>query len=264
MSCSTYILYIYYTYYNIYILYYTYYILYTILYNTIHTTYYNIWYIYIYHQPFAFPDLRLWKAQHLRQRRQLVLRVPLVARTAQRRPRHREGTEEIVGKPWGKLGKLGNTMESAPKVWKCLKTHQFLLSDNSEVMIFTLVYGNSWTLEMARPKWSLFLHHIHLDCSQVATANQAKGQKKGWSPEIFTEISTGRWKVATISSRYPWFSIHCSATKPRKMKLIKEDCSLGVAISSHFNREDDARPSNVRGHPIFIPQILEQLPTTRH
>ena len=47
MSCSTYILYIYYTYYNIYILYYTYYILYTILYNTIHTTYYNIWYIYI-------------------------------------------------------------------------------------------------------------------------------------------------------------------------------------------------------------------------
>lgn len=119
MSCSTYILYIYTIHTICYILYYTYYILcilYTILY-IVHTIIYDIYIYdnYIYHQPFAFPDLRLWKAQHLRQRRQLVLRVALVARTAQRRPRHR------VGKSWG--NRWGNRWETVGKVGKVGKHH---------------------------------------------------------------------------------------------------------------------------------------------
>ena len=235
MSCSTYILYIYYTYYMLYTILYILYTMHTIYY-TIHSTYYNIWYIYdnyIYHQPFAFPDLRLWKAQHLRQRRQLVLRVALVARTAQRRPRHR------VGKSWG--NRWGNRWETVGKVGKhhgkCPQSLKMV--ENPSVFALRQFlrwwWFSHWFMETPGLwKWPGQNGHFFFTFTSIlqpsGNGKPSKGPEKRMKPWCRSSRrylpGDERWQhMATISSRYPWFSINCSATKPRKMKLIKEDCS---------------------------------------
>lgn len=112
-----------------------------------------------------------------------------------------ETVGETVGKPLGKLGKLGklgNTMENAPKVWKWLKTHQFLLSDNFwDGDDFHIGLWKRLDSGNGQAKMVTFSSPSHPSCSQVATANQAKGQKKGWSPDadlhgdIYREMKGG-------------------------------------------------------------------------
>ena len=106
-----------------------------------------------------------------------------------------ETVGETVGKP---LGKLGNTMENAPKVWKWLKTHQFLLSDNFwDGDDFHIGLWKRLDSGNGQAKMVTFSSPSHPSCSQVATANQAKGQKKGWSPDadlhgdIYREMKGG-------------------------------------------------------------------------